>query len=223
MRPAIVFDVNETLLDLAPIREWFKVAFNGEIGAPEWFGEMLRLSFVSATTDRYLPFTALAGHALSTTAAAHGSVATEADIDTLGTLMRNLHPHVDVRQGIEMLVDAGFTVAALTNSPPETAKAQLHNAGLDDLLSTILTVDLVERFKPHASVYRAAADELGVSTSDMVMIAAHDWDIAGALAAGCEGIFVDRAGRPYSSAFEHPTMTASDIPDAANQLIRRKG
>lgn len=222
MGPAIVFDVNETLLDLAPVREWFKVTFDGEIGAPEWFGEMLRLSFVSATTDRYLPFTTLAAHALSTTVAAHGSVATEGDIETLGSLMRELRPHDDVRQGIEMLLDGGFTVAALTNSPPDAAAAQIRSARLDDLLSTILTVDMVQRFKPHASVYQAAADRLEVSTSDMVMIAAHDWDIAGALAAGCQGIFVERGGRPYSSAFAAPTMIARDIQHAADLLIQRE-
>jgi len=219
MRPVIVFDVNETLLDLAPIREWFEASFGGSISASEWFGEMLRLSFVSATTDRYQPFTTLAAHALSTTAASHGHVATESDVVTIGTLMRNLGPHDDSRKGVEMLVDAGFTVAALTNSPPDQAIDQLRNAGLDDLLTSVLTVEMVRRFKPHASVYREAAKRLGVSTSDMVMIAAHDWDIAGAMAAGCGGIFIDRGGRPYSEAFPPPTMTANDIPDAAAQLI----
>jgi 2-haloacid dehalogenase len=221
MRPVIVFDVNETLLDLAPVREWFQGAFDGDIGASEWFEEMLRLSFVSATTDEYAPFTTLAAHALSTVTTAHGFTATETDASRLGSLMRQLHAHGDVRRGIELLVNAGFEVAALTNSPPDAAAAQIGNAGLDDLLSTILTVEMVHRFKPHASVYRAAADRLAVSTGDMVMIAAHDWDIAGAMAAGCQGIFIDRGGRTYSPAFPPPTATASDIPDAATQLIRR--
>jgi 2-haloacid dehalogenase len=219
MKPAVVFDVNETLLDLAPIREWFQGAYDGSVGASEWFGEMLRLSFVSATTDRYLPFTTLAAHALSTTAEARGFVASEDDVEAIGSLMRNLRPHDDARHGIEMLVAAGFTVAALTNSPPEAASAQLRSAGLDDLLGTILTVDMVKRFKPHASVYRAAADRLGVSTTDLVLIAAHDWDIAGAIATGCVGIFIDRGGRPYSPAFAPPSLVAQSIPDAAAQLI----
>lgn len=218
--PVIVFDVNETLLDLHSIQEWFDVRFAGEMTASHWFGELLRLSFVSAATDRYVPFTALAAHALSTSASANDVEATADDIETIASLMLTLSPHADSRPGIQGLVDAGFTVAALTNSPQDTASAQLQSAGLDDLLDPIMSVEMVERFKPHASVYRAAARRLNVETSDMVMVAAHDWDIAGAMAAGCKGVFIDRGGRAYSSAFARPSMVARDIRDAAEQLIR---
>lgn len=219
MRPVVVFDVNETLLDLASIRLWFDETFDGAIDASEWFGEMLRLSFVSSTTNRYLPFTTLAAHALSTSAATHGLALKDSHVEAIGTLMRNLQPHPDSRQGIQMLVDAGFTVAALTNSPPEAATAQITNAGLGDLLTTVLTVEMVHRFKPHASVYRAAAGHFGVSTSEVALIAAHDWDIAGAMAAGCRGVFIDRGGRPYSSAFAPPDIVAPSVSHAATALI----
>jgi 2-haloacid dehalogenase len=219
MRPVIVFDVNETLLNLEPVRTWFDTRFDGRIVASQWFGELLRLSFVSATTDRYSPFTSLAVDALRTTAATGGIRTSQDDAETLGQLMRSLRPHPDARKGIEDLVRAGFTVAALTNSPQEAANAQLNHAGLDDLLDPILSVEMVRRFKPHASVYRAAAERLGVSLSDMVMVAAHDWDIAGAMAAGCRGTFIERGGRPYSSAFPPPSATARDVVHAADQLI----
>jgi 2-haloacid dehalogenase len=220
MRPVIVFDVNETLLDLEPVRTWFHTRFEGRIEASQWFGELLRLSFVSAATDRYSPFTGLAADALRTTASAAGISTSQDDAETLGRLMRNLHPHADAREGIEDLVRAGFTVSALTNSPQEAANAQLNHAGLDNLIDPILSVEMVRRFKPHASVYRAAAERLGVSPSDMIMIAAHDWDIAGAMAAGCRGVFIERGGRPYSSAFPPPSASAGDIAQAAGQLIR---
>ncbi len=219
MRPVVVFDVNETLLDLAPINEWFAVRYDGEISASQWFGELLRLSFVSAATDRYLPFTTLAADALTSIAVSGGFDASHGDADTLGRLMLSLEPHADVREGITKLVNAGFTVAALTNSPQVAAVAQLHHAGLDDLLDPIMSVEMVERFKPHASVYRAAARLLNVETADMVMGAAHDWDISGAMAAGCQGVFIERGGRPYSPAFAAPSMVARDVSHAADQLI----
>ena len=220
MRPVIVFDVNETLLNLEPVRTWFRARFEGRIEASQWFGELLRLSFVSAATDRYSPFTSLAADALRTTAASDGIGTSQDDAETLGLLMRSLHPHPDARDGIENLVRAGFTVAALTNSPQEAANAQLNHAGLHDLIDPILSVEMVHRFKPHASVYQAAAERLGVPPSDMIMIAAHDWDIAGAMAAGCRGIFIERGGRPYSSAFPPPSSTALDIVHAADQVTR---
>lgn len=223
MQPVIVFDVNETLLDLEPIRMWFLDRFDGRIDASQWFGELLRLSFVSAATDRYSPFTSLAAVALETSASVVGVTTSDEDVETLGRLMRSLTPHADARPGIERLVEAGFRVTALTNSPQDTANAQLRNAGLDDLLDPIMSVEMVRRFKPHGSVYRAAALRLGVSTTGMAMIAAHDWDIAGALAAGCQGVFIDRGGRTYSPAFSLPTIIATDISHAAEQLVQRLG
>ncbi len=219
----IVFDVNETLLDLDPVRAWFLTRFDGAIDASQWFGELLRLSFVSAATDRYSPFTSLASDALVTVAGSIGTSASPNDIETLGRLMRSLNAHDDAVDGIDRLTDAGFSVAALTNSPQDAAIAQLTHAGLDGAINPILSVEMVRRFKPHASVYRAAAERLGVSTSDMVMIAAHDWDIAGAMAAGCEGVFIERGGRPYSQAFPPPTLSASDVLLAATHLIDREG
>ena len=219
----IVFDVNETLLDLEPVRAWFLTRFDGAVDASQWFSELLRLSFVSAATDRYSPFTLLASDALVAVAGPVGTGASPDDIETLGRLMRSLNAHADAREGIERLADAGFSIAALTNSPQDAAVAQLTHARLDDLIDPILSVEMVRRFKPHASVYRAAAERLDVSTSDMVMIAAHDWDIAGAMAAGCQGVYIDRGGRPYSRAFPPPTLSASDVLLAATHLIDREG
>jgi 2-haloacid dehalogenase len=85
----------------------------------------------------------------------------------------------------------------------------------------IMSVEMVNRFKPHASVYRAAADRLDINTSDLVMVAAHDWDVAGAMAAGCDGVFVSRSGQTFSKAFLEPTMTVIDIRDAAVRIIAR--
>lgn len=219
MPPAIVFDVNETLLDLEPVRDWFSERFGDQPDAGTWFAELLRLSFVSSVLDRYQPFTDLAAAALETTATNHGAHASEADIEKVRGILATLPPHDDVAPGLEQLRAAGFTIAALTNSPQQSAEAQLNNARISDLFDTILSVEMVGRFKPHASVYKAAASSLNVDTSGLVMVAAHDWDIAGAMAAGCEGVYVSRHGALYSGSFEPPTMTATDIGDAVSQII----
>jgi 2-haloacid dehalogenase len=82
-------------------------------------------------------------------------------------------------------------------------------------------VEMVNRFKPHRSVYLAAADRLGAAPSELVMVAAHDWDIAGAMAVGLDGVFIERPGQIYSPAFPIPTMTAPDIATAATAIIDR--
>ncbi len=219
MKPAIIFDVNETLLDLEPVRVWFQNRFEDEPSAAAWFSELLRLSFISSTTDRYVPFPELAATALATVATRFHASIGDGDTAHISGVFVTLPAHDDVLTGLHALHEAGFTVAALTNSPQETAESQLANAGIAGEFDRVMSVDMVGRFKPHRSVYEAAALQIDIETSDMVMVAAHDWDIAGAMAAGCDGAFIQRPGQAYSSAFPKPTMKARDITDAADQII----
>lgn len=221
MPRSIVFDVNETLLSLQPVRDWFHSRFDDEPDAGSWFAELLRLSFVSATTDRYTPFPELAAAALATASKRFHASIGDGDVSHISGVFTTLPAHAEVAQSLSVLHDAGFTVAALTNSPQATAETQLANAGIADLFDKIMSVDMVGRFKPHRSVYEAAATTLGVSTSEVVMVAAHDWDIAGAIAAGLDTVFISRHDHAYSTAFPPPTLTASDIRDAATQIVRR--
>jgi 2-haloacid dehalogenase len=211
----IVFDVNETLLDLTPVRAWFLERFGSQPTASEWFAELLRLSFVSSVTDRYTPFTDLAGSALTTVAKRHGMPVEGDDLTAVRDILATLPPHRDVVAGLDGLAGSGFRLAALTNSPLRTAHTQLSNAGIEDFFDSVMSVDMVQRFKPHRSVYLEAASRLGVPPSNIVMVAAHDWDIAGALAAGLDGVFIERPGQGYSPAFPSPTLMAPDIARAA--------
>lgn len=219
MKPFVVFDVNETLLDLAPVRSWFSQHFDDTPTASEWFAELLRLSFVSSVTDKYIPFTDLAGAALGSVAQRRGIALESEDLTTIKGILTTLPAHSDVVNGLTSLADAGFVLAALTNSPLDTANAQLDNAGISRFFDAVMSVDMVKRFKPHRTVYLAATTRLGASPTDTVMVAAHDWDIAGAMAAGLGGVFIERPGQIYSASFPAPTFTASDIAEAAALII----
>ena len=223
MSTFIICDVNETLLDLKPVRDWFRIRFNDQPDASMWFSELLRLSFVSSVTDRYTPFTDLAASALETVVQRTGESPDPQDTETIKGLFVHLPAHRDVEEGLVRLSEAGFTLAALTNSPRSTASTQLTNAGISDMFDAIMSVEMVNRFKPHRSVYLAAAEALGTSPSDMVMVAAHDWDISGAMACGLDGVFIERPGQQYSRSMITPTLTAPDVGQAAKAIIKRYG
>ena len=212
----VVLDVNETLLDLTPIRSFMADRFGDPAIASTWFAELLCLAFVSTTIGEHRSFTELAGHALTT---ATGESAAKDDRDHIVECLRTLPPHPDVAPGLASIRSAGHRLAALTNSPEDTATAQLANAGLAGLLDVIMSVDGVDRFKPHPATYHMAADRLGVRPTDCVMLAAHDWDIAGAMAVGFRGIFVERTGATWSDAFAAPTHRTPDMEGAAQWLM----
>ena len=114
---------------------------------------------------------------------------------------------------------AGFRLAALTNSTAQVEEAQLRHAGLADLFERALSADSAKRLKPAPEAYQAAARELGVTTADIRMVAAHVWDVQGALRAGCAAAFIERPGAVWNPLFEKPDVVAKDLAEVAERVI----
>lgn len=214
----IVFDVNETLLSLASLRPAFTEVFGSADLMGEWFARMLHGSLVSNELAAYRPFGAIGVEAISMLAHKHGLTVSQDRADHVVGGMRRLEPHPEVLGAIEALRAAGFRTATLTNGSKDTAAAQLDHARLTPLLDEWMTVDEVRKFKPAREVYAAAADRFGVDISDMLMVAAHDWDIAGAAAAGCQTAFVTRPGVRWSLPGEPPGMVVDDLDGLTGAL-----
>jgi 2-haloacid dehalogenase len=106
----------------------------------------------------------------------------------------------------------------LTNSPLQVVEAQLKNAGLAHYFEKNLSVDSVRMFKPAAEVYRMAAGELGVSPEHIRLVAAHDWDVVGALNAGCAAAFIARPGKVLNLACS-PDTVGLDVLDIAERSL----
>jgi 2-haloacid dehalogenase len=174
-----VFDVNETLLDLAALDPHFERAF-GDPGAREgWFQQLIQSALVTIATGRYHQFGTIAKAALDTTATRHGVTLGEADKQAILQAMQELPPHPEVPAALGRLRDRGLRLAALTNSTGQVAQAQLANAGLAELFEQILSADQAGRLKPAPEPYRMAADALGVPVEQLWLVAAHGWDVAG--------------------------------------------
>ncbi len=206
-----VFDVNETLLDLA--------AMDDLVGGPElrreWFGLAIHTVLTVTASGGYRDFAGIAGEAAVEVAARHGR---ELDLAKVGEGLRSLPAHPDVEAGLTKLREAGHDVVALTNSPLTTAEAQLRNSGLATLFDRIFSAEQVGRLKPAPEPYRQVLDAYSAEPRNAVMIAAHDWDIAGAQAAGLRTALLARPGvRPLPGSPE-PTYTISTLPELAPLL-----
>ena len=181
----LVFDVIETLLDLRVLDPAFEAAFGDAGVRQQWFSQMLQSAFVATVTGTYRDFGQLGRAALQMTAQRHGiELSPEEQQRILGTI-RQLPPHPEVLDGLTRLRDAGFRMAALTNSTAEVAEAQLAHAQLREFFEQAFSADIAKRLKPAAEAYHMAAQRLGSQPGDVRMIAAHAWDITGAIRAGC--------------------------------------
>lgn len=219
MRKTIVFDVNETLLDLGAMRPLFAEIL-GDGGALEaWFGQLLRNAMVATILDAYQDFGALGREALAMTAERLGRQLIAADADRIMAQMRRLPPHPDVVSGLERLHGAGFRLAALSNNPAQMLDEQLENAGLRHFFARTLSVEAVRRYKPAPAVYQEAAAILGIPPAAMRLVAAHDWDVAGALNAGCAAAFVARPGAVLGTLRPCPDIVERDIAAVAERIV----
>ncbi len=214
----VVFDVNETLLSLSTLRPGFAEVFGTADLLGEWFARMLHGSVVSNELDDYRSFGTIGTEALLVLAHKHGIEVSRERAEGVVAGMRRLDPHPDVVPAFRALRDAGFRTATLTNGSNEAAAAQLEHAGLAPLVDESMTVDEIGKFKPAHQVYETAAERFGVDISKMLMVAAHDWDIAGAAAAGCRTAFVTRPGVFWSLPGEPPGLVVADLTGLVGAL-----
>ncbi len=215
----IVFDVNETLLDLGALKPQFERVFGDGDVLNEWFRQMLQSALLTVVTGPYSDFGKVGRAALEMVAARRGVTLTDVDARAILGGMRNLPPYPDVLPAIRRLKQAGFRLAALTNSPLAIAEAQLTNSGIAPYLDKILSVDTVHRLKPAAEVYRHAADSFGVAPLEVRLVAAHSWDVAGAMRAGCKAAFVARPSMILDPLFEPPDIVGPDLGAVAGRIM----
>lgn len=203
----IAFDVNETLLDVSAMAGPFRETMGPEVTVGEWFGRLLHRSLLANDLGIHRSFGELGAEVLIWMAARRS-----VDLDPEGAAglvahMTRLPSHADVPGALKRL--QGNRLVTLTNGSREAASAQLTNAGLDGYFERSLSVDAVGRFKPDPAVYQYAAQTCEVDIDRMLLVAAHDWDVAGAQAAGAVGCFVRR--QPWGLAGVTPDLEIDDI------------
>lgn len=214
----IVFDVNETLLDLAHLRPRFEAAIGSIEPMGEWFARMLHGSLVANHTLNYRPFGVIGAEALLVVAQKRGIPLTRDEAADVVAGMLELPAHPEVPAALEDLQDRGYRLVTLTNGAAPAVAAQLSNAGIDALFERSVSVDEVSRFKPAPLVYLHAAEVLAVEPESMLMVASHDWDIVGARAAGVPGAFLARPGVVWGLPDDLPDLVAPDLAALAAML-----
>ena len=223
MARVCVFDVNETLLDMGALDPHFERVFGDASARPVWFDRFLQLWLTEMVTGSYQPFGQIAGLALGMLAGERGVELSDDDKQTIIGGIASLPPHPEVEEGLRALKDAGFRLATLTNSTQGVSDAQIQNSGLGELFEQSLSADTVGRLKPAPEPYRMAAESLGVPISEIRLVAAHGWDVVGAMRAGCAAAFVARPGKALFPTAPPPDVVGADLREVANGIITAEG
>ncbi len=219
MRPAAaVFDVIETIFPLEPLRPRLAAL---DLGADLdlFFCRILRDAFALDASGTFKPFREIAGGALRVLAAQRGLAPVDAAIDAVLDGFKTLDPHPDVRPAMERLRAGGVTVATLSNGGVEATRALLDRAGLLPLVSRVMGVDEIRRYKPGKEIYLHAASSLGLPPGRIAMIAVHAWDLEGARRAGLATGWASRLERLWHPAMPPPDVSGPDLAAVADGLL----
>ncbi len=215
----ILFDVVETMLDTGSLDSIFESSFGSKGVRRQWFDVVQRSVLLLTAVNSYVDFTGISKAALDIVARSLEIDPPPEEKQKVIDAMKTMQPHADVREGLERLREAGFRLAALTNSKLAAAQAALAHAGLGDLFEQVLSADSIRRMKPAPEPYWMAAERLGVTVDRIRLVAAHDWDIAGALRAGCAAAFISRPGKTLHPLTPQPDVVAPELKTAAARII----
>ena len=219
MTTVIAFDVNETLLDLRALDASFEEVLGSAALRGQWFAQMLQLSFVGGLSGEYVDFSTAQHAALLMLAERQARSITPAEATRMVDRMSSLPPHPEVAVALARLRGTRLKVVALTNSVESVAEAQLTNAGIRGYFDDVISADTVKRLKPAPEPYQAVARAFDVETADVLLVAAHSWDVSGALAAGCKAAFVARPGMVISPIGRQPDIVGADIAAVVEQIL----
>jgi 2-haloacid dehalogenase len=219
----IFFDVNETLLDLSPLKEKVAETLGGRKELVKlWFTTMLQYSLVATVGDQYRDFGDIGAATLQMLARNHDISLTEGKAKEALKFILSLPAHADVPEALGKLKDAGYTLFTLTNSSNKAVEAQMTNSGLKQYFDKLLSVEDIGLYKPHSRVYSWAVRKAGVKAEESMMIAAHGWDMAGAGWAGWQTAFIARPGQQLYPLAKEPEIVAPTLTQVAEQLIAVK-
>src|SRR6202142_2117649 len=219
--PLIVFDVNETLLDLGTMEPTFERIFGEKSAMRLWFANLIIYSAALTVAGCYVPFTDIGAAVMKMMADTQGIKINDADKQELKEKFSTMPPHKEVPAALRKLRAAGFRLFTLTDNLLEVQTRQLEHGGIVDLFERRFSADGVKHHKPSREAYGYVEKELAVEPSQLCLIACHTWDTLGAVAAGWETALIKGPGNALLGGGPQPHIVGDSLDDVANQLIAR--
>jgi 2-haloacid dehalogenase len=214
----VLFDLNGTLLDPSVIADPLGGGDEDRRLVSEAFQAALLLTMADTLSGGpYRPLSDYLRAALERGLRARGrdTGALEAAMDRA----QRMDPFPAAAGALALLSDAGLRLGVLTNSTSRAADAALTCANLRDRFEVVIGSDEIAAFKPHPRVYGHAVARLACEPAEIVLVAAHAWDVMGAMRAGLCGAWVAHSERWLVPIVAAPDFQGEDLEDVARQLV----
>jgi 2-haloacid dehalogenase len=218
-KPAFIFlDVYETLLDMSEVERKVNAVLDSKRGYIIWFNLFMEYCFVDTCIDQFNDFPSIARATMQMAGKLLSVQVDDDDINNVLDLLKHLPVHADVQDGLSMLNDQGFYIAALTNSPEKTVRERMERTGLISYFKKLLSAEHIKKYKPDQKVYQWAAAEINARPAEIIMISAHSWDLAGAANAGMQTAYLKRTEKMHYPLAPAPDFTGKNLTELADRL-----
>lgn len=223
----LTFDVFGTVLDLTGSLEAPTGEFLSELGSSMTGAQFYPQWRARQRIEQYQDSMMMLGHsgyletcrrALAYTLRANGiRFEREQTVRFMG-VWQDLSPYPDSLEGLGRLSEK-YRLVALSNGEPDYLAHLVKNRIRFDF-DSVISVEEAGAFKPHPGVYRAAARILDAEPNEIMMVAAHSFDIMGARVCGFRGAFVNRYRLPYEDTEKYmPDLVVDDFNRLADRLL----
>jgi 2-haloacid dehalogenase len=213
---AVLLDVFETMLRVSALRSRFV-----DVGRPEhecelFFTRTVRDGMALTLAGGVRPFAEVARAALRTTT---GHSLSEEALDHVLAGFAELPPYPDVEPALQALARARIPVYAFTQGTATAARDALDAAGLRTYLRGVVACEEIRSFKPPPRVYHWACHQVDEQTDRVALVAAHSWDVHGAVRAGLVGGFATRLEGAVPDVVARPHVAAEHLDEVVEKLI----
>lgn len=216
----IFFDVIETIFSLAPLKSKL-LALKLPIGTDKlFFAQLLRDAFAISISGQFYNFSQVANKTLSVLLESLDHKIDEATLNEILAIFSQLPAHEDVRPALEKVKSTDIKIVLLTNGSRKNTEKLVHDNELSLLIDDIVSVEEFKIWKPHKALYQKAAQKYSCPQENTVLIAAHAWDVHGAIHAGLKGIWVQRQDCIYHPLMCNPNGQVTNLMDAVDLAIK---
>ena len=216
MKPrAVLFDAYGTLFDVYSVALLAEQLFPGygERLSVLWRDKQIDYTRITSMSERYRPFWEITRAGLRFSAARLGLELTGAAEERLMNQYRHLSAFPENHEVLSELKRRGVPTGILSNGDPEMLAVAVKSAGLAPLLTHVLSVHEVRRFKTDPAAYALGTQALGLAAKDILFVSSNGWDAIGATWFGYTTLWVNRTGAPLEQLDTAPTSTGASLRD----------
>ena len=214
---AVLFDAYGTLFDVHSVAALAESFFAGKGAAlsQAWRSRQLEYTWLRTLSNRYADFGKVTADALGWAAESLSLPITPDQSGALLDAYLRLEPFAENLAVLRQLRRTGHVLGTLSNGTPAMLEAALAHAGMREMLTHVLSVDAVGRYKTDAAAYTLGTNALGLAPREIAFVSSNGWDAIGATWFGYRTFWVNRAGAPLDRLDAVPEgigRTLEDLP-----------